>query len=538
MATAFELYQQRQTQDIWESCCGFVQLTLPQFMEIQERLLLEQIQLLSRCTLGREVMGERMPQSVAEFRQQVPLTTYERYAPYFLEQCDDVLPVRPAFWMRTSGPTGLYRYKWVPMPEALWYDEASKAFLGSLMFACSIDQGEFPFEPGDRLLYTMAPRPYITGWGGTALLKEFPFHLLPSEEEAEKLSYEERVEEGFYRALDEGLDAFFGLSSVLVSIGERFSQKARHVSSRARLLRPRILWRLALGLVKSRLAGRPLLPRDLWQVKGIVTAGIDTAVFKDRIAYLWGKRPLEIYAGTDILLVAVQTADDEGLTFVPNFSFLEFIPEAEGERSRETPGYQPQTLLIDEVEVGQLYELVVTHFRGGGLIRYRSGDIIRIVATGKPGGKTQIPQMAFESRAADVIDLAGFTRLTERVLWQAIEQSGFPYQDWVVRKEIKKNQPILHLYLEPKEAGLDPISLADLVHQQLRLLDEDYNDLEEIASIRPLHMTLLAPGSFRRYVAEQRRSGADLDRLKPPHLNPPEEVIQRLLSPGLAVAGV
>jgi len=476
-------------------------------------------------------MGTPAPVSVAEFRRRVPLTKYDDYAAYFLNGREDVLPVKPAFWMRTSGPSGEYRYKWVPVSEPLWYDEGSKMFLASLIFACLKERGEFPFLPGDRILFTMAPRPYMTGWGGAALLKEFPFRLLPPEEIAETLSFEERIRTGFDMALHEGLDAFFGVSSVLVSIGRRFGEHAGRMGFSKRLLHPRIFPRLLAGMLKAKMAGRQLLPKDLWELKGIVTAGVDTSIYKEQIEYYWGKKPLEIYAATDILIVAMQTSPDyEGMTFVPNINFLEFIPEQEALRSLADPDYQPYTVLLDELEAGKRYELVVTTLRGGGFIRYRSYDIIRIISMRNERWGIDIPQMVFETRIDDVIDIAGFTRLTEKVLWGAIENTRIGYEDWIARKEVQEGKVALHLYIEPKtDREVDPAALAEAIHNNLKLMDEDYRDLEEMVNLKPIRVTLLPPGSFHRYIVEQKEAGADLTKLRPPHINPSEESVYRLL---------
>ena len=71
-----ELLRQGRYEDAWQMCCGFIDLSLEQFMAIQKRLLLEQLELLKSCELGRKVMRGALPETIEEFREQVPLTTY------------------------------------------------------------------------------------------------------------------------------------------------------------------------------------------------------------------------------------------------------------------------------------------------------------------------------------------------------------------------------------------------------------------------------------------------------------------------------
>ena len=45
-------YTQR---EIWEEYCSFLDLSIEEYMEIQNRLLLEQIELMSKCELGQKI---------------------------------------------------------------------------------------------------------------------------------------------------------------------------------------------------------------------------------------------------------------------------------------------------------------------------------------------------------------------------------------------------------------------------------------------------------------------------------------------------
>ena len=103
MATLSEIFQQGSNKELWQKCCGFIDLSMQEFMNIQERLLKEQLVLLKKCELGRSIMGKASPATIAEFRDTVPLTTYEDYAPYLLKRRMDVLPKKPIMWQYTSG---------------------------------------------------------------------------------------------------------------------------------------------------------------------------------------------------------------------------------------------------------------------------------------------------------------------------------------------------------------------------------------------------------------------------------------------------
>jgi hypothetical protein len=64
---------------VWQEYCGFLDLSIEEYINIQSSLLMEQIDLLSKCRLGNYLLHGNVPRSVDEFRQMVPLTTYEDY---------------------------------------------------------------------------------------------------------------------------------------------------------------------------------------------------------------------------------------------------------------------------------------------------------------------------------------------------------------------------------------------------------------------------------------------------------------------------
>lgn len=527
---AGELFKRGSTEEIWSYYCGWLDLSISEFMEIEERLLMEQIDLLSKCELGRILMRGHVPSSVEEFRAVVPLTTYRDYIPFLPDKREDMLPVKPCCWVRTSGNSRQYGcdFKWVPNSEAHLATSITTGF-GAFIFASCAHKGDFAFRPGDRFLYCAASRPYASGQSLHSLSKEFPFRFLPSVEDAEEMTFQERLQEGFRLALSEGMDLFAGLSSVLVAVGERFSQLSIKKGESHGSLNLSSLLRLTRGYVRSRLAKRPMLPKDIWSVKAIVTSGSDTEIYKERIKELWGRYPLNLYSSTEGGVVAMQLWNYKGMSFVPGINFLEFIPEDEHWRSRADPAYEPRTLRLDEVEAGQRYEIVFTSLRGASFVRYRIGDMIKIVALRDEELGVDIPQLEFVSRCDSIIDLAGFVRLTEPIVWQAIEDTGIPYTEWTAHKEANEVGPILHVYLE--SAGHEHPGVTEAaatLHQALIDNNEEFRDLDSMLGLKPIRVTWLAPGTFRQYREEKQAAGADLGQLKPDHMQPSNEAIAML----------
>jgi hypothetical protein len=528
MPTVLELLREGKNQELWEKCCGFINLTIEQFMTIQRRLLLEQIELLKDCKLGRQIMRGAKPRSLEEFRQKVPLTRYADYATYLLEQREDVLPEKPMLWQHTSGRSSEYSYKWVPV-TARMYRELGDAFMALLFFASCTERGEVTLEENDKFLYGLAPPPYASGCWGHRAAEEGIFEFLPPMEKAESMGFEKRVEEGFRLGLIEGIDIMAAISSMLVAIGERFGQGGDLKRAASLLSKPRLLPRLLSAMVKSKLARRPMLPKDIWQLKALVSTGTDSVVYRQKIRETWGRYPLDIYGATESVIIAMQTWDYADMTFVPNLNLLEFMPEAEYARWATDPAYRPKTLLLDEVIPGERYVVVITNFLGGAFVRYVIGDIVKITSLRNEKLNINLPQMVFYSRADGVLDFT-YASFTEKVIWQAIEGSGLSYVDWVARKEIQEARPHLHIYIELKNMAKSGEEASGVIDQQFKSTKEDYALMTEAFGYNLLKVTPLPSGAFAKYIMKRRAAGSDLAHLKPPRINPTDEALAILLN--------
>jgi hypothetical protein len=510
-------------------------------MAMQKRLLQEQIELLKRCELGRKVMRGALPDTVEEFREQVPLTTYADYLPELAEKREEVLPTKPAMWVHTVGRIGEYNFKWVPLSEAFVYEFERVAGGVGLLASCD-PRGDFLAKEHLKLLATMGSRDYGSGVVAYLCQQALGCDLCPTD--AETVGFQEKMEAGFQEALSQGLDALGGLPSILAFVGEEFKQAATNVDGRFLLSHPRASARLMRALVKSKLAGRPILPKDLWSLKVVVGGGNDSAIFRQKVEELWGRSPLEIYGGTEGGIYATQTWDYEGMTFIPSLNFLEFIPEREWFKWQLDSSYQPKTVLLDEVKPGNSYELVITNLHGGILTRCRLGDVVRITSLKNEKAGIGIPQMVFQGRADDFIDVTGVGRLTEQVIRQAMENSNIPYVDWIARKEITDSESVLHLYIELGEGHIaKEENLSKTIREQFRKLDKRhrcnlYNligNMEGVLGLNPIRVSLLPQGAFSNYIADRRAAGVDKNHLNLPHINPPDEVLSSLRVPPAVV---
>ena len=153
-----EKLHQYSKEEIWEEYCGFLTLSSEEFMSIQNRLLLEQIEMWSASGIGQSILKGKHPRTVDEFREMVPLTTYEDYATTLLAKQYSALPEDPVVWVQTTWEGGIHPIKTAPYTKAM-LDTFKHNVISCMILSTSRQKGDFDVRVTDHLLYSLAPMP-------------------------------------------------------------------------------------------------------------------------------------------------------------------------------------------------------------------------------------------------------------------------------------------------------------------------------------------------------------------------------------------
>lgn len=250
-------------------------------------------------------------------------------------------------------------------------------------------------------------------------------------------------------------------------------------------------------------------------------------MYKPILEKLWGKRPHEIFAGTEPTCIASENWSRNGMYFFPDACFYEFMPADEAARYREDNSYQPKTYLMDEVVAHEEYELVVTVLKGGAFVRYMTKDRYRCVATHDSEDHIQLPRFTYIDRSLDMIDIAGFTRISAKTIEDVIRLSKLGIKHWTAVKEYDDFRPYMHLIIEMEEESLcqDAVYIKVLKeHLQIYFtyFDNDYKDLQKMLGIDPLKITIVRNHTFALYEQLYERHISNI--------NPPQHHVQDLLA--------
>ncbi|MDR1117125.1 MAG: GH3 auxin-responsive promoter family protein [Oscillospiraceae bacterium] len=497
---------------IWQEYCGFLELSISDYMYIQNHLMWEQLQLWSKSGLGKSILKGETPETVEEFRRAAPLTTYYDYADILLSKNADMLPGEPVIWIQTTWEGGIRPIKVAPYTKGM-LEVYKHNTVAVVMLASSNGDGDFNVTKKERVLYGGAPLPYATGLLPSLLDEDVSFEWLPDNNSGSELSFSERIKKGFDMAKKGGIDFFFAIGSVANYITESFGSNSGKKGG------VRISPSIALRYVRAKYIckrdNRKLMPGDIFRIKGFVSTGNDAGCYRERLKNAWGVTPIEIAAGTESTCIATETWEHDGMVFFPDACFYEFIPEAEMKRNIENPEYQPRTCLMDEVSGGETYELVISVFKGGAFMRYRIGDVYRCISAGKDGS---LPKFTYLDRIPSIIDIAGFTRISEASIEEVMTLSGLSVGAWTAKKEFdENNNPHLHIYTEISSGSAETSALSQKVLEEhmsvyFKYFDSDYSDLKKLLGIDPLKITILKYGVISAY---QKKTGCVLPRINP-----------------------
>lgn len=218
-----------------------------------------------------------------------------------------------------------------------------------------------------------------------------------------------------------------------------------------------------------------------------------------------------------INLEPMQPPEKTRFVVLPTAGYFEFLPYDPDENSVA----DGEIVDISGVEVGKIYEVVVTTFRG--LYRYRLGDIVRVT-----GFYNSSPELEFVMRAPK----SSSEMITERDLTSVVEKTRVLLED-VLEAEITEyacsvdfnmSPRQLKIYLEVKGVSFED-KLKDTMIDLTRCcasMEDDFGGIYKVqrerGELRPLLVYIVTPGSFDRLLQIATEKGAPASQYKHPKI--------------------
>ena len=200
---------------------------------------------------------------------------------------------------------------------------------------------------------------------------------------------------------------------------------------------------------------------------------------------------------------------DDGV-LLPYTLFYEFLPvidEDDGEVDTT------KTLLIDELEVGKKYELVVTNF--SGLYRYRMEDIVQVTRM-----HNNTPMIEFLYRKNLGMNLANektTTQMVDAVVKETVAKMGNEFKGYSLYPDHSTNPPryCLLAELENPVSEEDRQKYIDILDEGFKETNEKYYKYRRWGMINRPEVLFLKKKTYWDYREMLRAKGVVLNQIKP-----------------------
>ncbi|WP_407446773.1 GH3 auxin-responsive promoter family protein [Fibrobacter sp.] len=217
------------------------------------------------------------------------------------------------------------------------------------------------------------------------------------------------------------------------------------------------------------------------------------------------------YAASEAMMAVVTEVESMEYTLIPEGGFYEFIPvDSDYEDEKQV---MEHTLLLNELEVGKDYEIVITNL--SGLYRYRIGDVITVV-----GYEGESPKVCFHYRKNQMISLAGEKTNEDCIRYVAekiSEKIGKDVLDYSIYADRSTKPGRYHLLMEAK--GHVPQnqlpSCRDVAEDAMSYANPSYGNKIKEKILSPMLFDFVLPETYMLYREVMLKKGVSENQLKP-----------------------
>ena len=416
-----------------------------------------------------------------DFKRQVPIRDYETLKPYVEKvmagQRDVLWKGKPIYFAKTSGTTSGTKY--IPITKESIPNHINSA--RNALLAYIHESGNASFVDGNLIFLSGSPELHETSGIKTGRLSGIANHHVPGYLRSnQKPSYETNIIEDWEQKLEKIIDETIHADMTLISGIPPWVQ-------------------MYFDRIQAR-TGKKI--KDVFPNFSVfVYGGVNFEPYRAKLIESIGKPidAIELYPASEGFIAYQDSQKEEGLLLLLNSGiFYEFIPV------EEYFDEKPRRLMIQEVELGKNYALVISNNAGlwgysiGDTVKFVSKDPYRLVVTGRIKhfisafgehviGEEVEKAMKFTMMKFPEVELVEFT-----VAPQVTPVAGLPHHEWLVEFA---NPP-------KEEQGF----ALELDHQ-LRQLNVYYDDLISGSILSVLKLTSLKRNAFIDYMKSQGKLG-------------------------------
>lgn len=202
---------------------------------------------------------------------------------------------------------------------------------------------------------------------------------------------------------------------------------------------------------------------------------------------------------------------DDGV-LLPQCIFFEFIP-VDDEDDAETEQGEIKTLLVDELEEGKKYEIVITNF--SGLYRYRMEDIVKV--TGFYNNTPRIELLYRRNLSMNVANEKTTTQMVDFAAKETSSKTGIEFEGHSFYPDFSTTPPRYCMFVETKE-DVDEQQrqqMIDVLDEELKGVNEKYFKYRRWGMLDRPEIILLKKKTYWDYRESLRGRGVVLNQIKP-----------------------
>lgn len=249
-------------------------------------------------------------------------------------------------------------------------------------------------------------------------------------------------------------------------------------------------------------------------------AGGAFSIYVKKLRYFIGNLPIfsSVYAASEALIGMAVKPDDATYVVTPRTAYFEFIP------LNKTDSHNPDTLGLDELKIGERYEIIITNF--SGFYRYRIGDVVKVVDY---YGKS--PVIEFLYRKGQLLNLVAEKTTESAVhhsIMTSIEKWGVELVDYTAIQDLSETVGCYKFYVEVNNPGefMQKIERNRVILEDaIREANPTYKVAQKAGRIAPLKLEAVAVETFLKLKHELIKKGASINQVKVPRVINDEDLI-------------
>ena len=240
--------------------------------------------------------------------------------------------------------------------------------------------------------------------------------------------------------------------------------------------------------------------------------GANFSIYDDKVNYYTDYLPIysTVYGATESTIGINPYIEKIRYVVIPDTVFYEFIP------IKEINKENPKTLLINEINVGESYEIVITNY--AGLYRYRLGDVVNVVSY-----YNNSPEIEFLFRKNQVLNMVSEKTNEEQItsaIKSTMDKLNLNLVDYTTMPDnsITPGRYVFYCEFKEKLVKEKVWNLEEVLDEELRKSNLAYDRARNNKKLGKVKVVILKVNTFKEIKEALFKKGISKNQIKIPRV--------------------